>query len=78
MLGTVAVVVVDGNTRAVDGDLLEVGVAAVAVEVRVLVGEKATLEERVVGEVDAADNVGGAELGELATGEDWQGKVGSP
>lgn len=51
----------DGDAGLVDGELFEVG-AAVAVELGVEVGEETALEEGVVGEVDAADDVAGLEL----------------
>lgn len=61
LTGTIAVVVVDGHTGLVDGDLLEVG-AAVTVQLGVEVGEETALEQRVVCEVDTADHVAGLEL----------------
>ena len=62
----VAVVVVDGDDGAVDGELLKVG-AAVAVELRVEVREDAALQQRVLGKVDAPDNVSGLELPRVST-----------
>lgn len=56
LAGAVAVVVVDGHRGPVDGELLEVR-AAVAVQLGVEIGEDASLEERVLGEVDAPDDV---------------------
>lgn len=58
---TVAVVVADGNTRAVDGQLFEVG-AAVAIDLGVEVGEDTSLKERIVCKVDTSDNVTRLEL----------------
>lgn len=51
----------DGDTGPVDGDLLEVG-PAVTVQLGVQIREETALKERVVGEVDAADDVAGLEL----------------
>lgn len=59
--GSVAVVVVDWNTGTVNGELFEVR-SAVAVELCVEVGEESALEERILGEVDAADDMAGLEL----------------
>jgi len=53
---TITIIVVDGHAGLVDGDLLEVR-STVAVNLGVDIGEEATLEEGVVGEVDAADNM---------------------
>lgn len=58
---SVSVVVVDGNDRSVDRELLEVG-AAMTVKLSVEIGEDATLQQRVFGKVDAADNVARLEL----------------
>lgn len=52
----------EGDAGLVDGELFEVR-AAVTVELGVEVGKEAALEEGVVGEVDAADDVAGLELG---------------
>ena len=49
------------NTRAVDGQLFEVG-AVVTVELGIEVGEDTALEERVICEVDAAHDVTRLEL----------------
>lgn len=57
----VAVVVVDGHNGTVDGELLKVGTAVTA-QLGVEVREDAALQKRVLGEVDAADNVAGLEL----------------
>lgn len=59
--GTIAVVVVDRNNGAVDGQLLKVG-AAMAVQLRVEVREDATLQQRVLSEVDTTNDVTGLEL----------------
>lgn len=59
--GSVAVVVVDRNSGTVNRELFEVR-SAVAVELGVEVGEESALEERILGEVDAADDVAGLEL----------------
>lgn len=61
----VTVVVVDWDAGAVDGQLLEVG-AAVAVELSVQVGEETALEERILCEVDTADNVARLELKDIS------------
>ena len=63
---TVAVVVVDGHARLVDGQLFKVG-AAVAVELRVQVGEETALQEGILGEVDASDEVARLELTGVST-----------
>lgn len=63
LTGAVAVVVVHAVAGAIDRELLEVGRAHVAVDLRVCVGEEASVEERVVREVDTADDVAGGELG---------------
>jgi hypothetical protein len=55
---------VNRNARLVDRKLLKVR-AAVAVELRVEVREETALEERVLSEVDAADDVAGLELQQL-------------
>jgi hypothetical protein len=55
---------VDWCAGTVDGELLEVG-TAVAVELSVEVGEETALEKRVLGEVDAADDVARLELRKL-------------
>lgn len=61
LTGTVAVVVVNRHNGAVDRQLLKVG-AAVAVQLRVEVREDAPLQQRILGEVYAADDVAGLEL----------------
>ena len=48
--GTVAVVIVDGDSRTVDGDLLEVG-AAMTVELGVKIRIDTALQQRIVGKV---------------------------
>lgn len=53
---TVAVVVVDRSTRTVDGQLLKVG-TTMAVQLSVQVREDSALQQRILGEVDAADDV---------------------
>ena len=57
----IPIVVVNGDTRHVDGDLLKVG-PAVTVQLCVEVRVDAALKERVLGEVDAADDVAGLKL----------------
>ncbi len=64
----VALHVHDGAARCVDGDLLVVGTAEAA-ELGVDVGEVAALQQRVVGEVDAGDDIGGGEGDLLGLGE---------
>lgn len=49
------------NTRPVDGDLLEVG-PAVSVQLRVQVREKTSLQQGIIGEIDATDDVSRLEL----------------
>lgn len=51
----------DRNTRAVDGDLFEVG-TAMTIQLSVQVGEQTALEQRVIGKVNTADDVAGLEL----------------
>lgn len=62
----IAVVVVNWDAGLVDGQLFEVG-AAVAVQLGVEVGEETALQQRVLGEIDSADDVAGLELVRL----DW-------
>lgn len=59
--GTVTIVVVDRGDGTVDGELLEVG-PAVTAELSIEVREDTSLQQRVFGEVDTADNVAGLEL----------------
>lgn len=61
LASTIAVVVVPRDARLVDGKLLEVG-ATVTVQLRVEVREDAALQERVIREVDTANDVAGLEL----------------
>lgn len=61
LAGAITVVVVDRNARLVDRKLLKVR-PAVAVELRVEVREETPLEERILAEVDAANDVPGLEL----------------
>lgn len=49
------------NTRPVDGDLLEVG-PAVSVQLRVQVREETSLQQGIIGEIDATDDVARLEL----------------
>lgn len=60
----VTVVVVDGLARTVDGDLLEVG-TAVTGQLGVQVGEQTALQQGVIGEVNARNDVTGLELRKL-------------
>lgn len=60
----VTVVVVNGLARTVDGDLLEVG-TAVTGQLSVEVGEETALQQGVVGEVNARNDVTGLELQKL-------------
>jgi hypothetical protein len=68
LAGAITVVVVDGGVRHVDGELLKVG-AAVAVQLGVEIREKAPLQQRVLGKVDAAHDVAGLEHDLLRLGE---------
>jgi hypothetical protein len=52
---------VDRRAGLVNGQLLEVG-TTVTVQLSVEVGEKTALEERVLGEIDTADDMTGLEL----------------
>lgn len=74
LASTVTVVVVDRSTRTVDGQLLKVG-TAVAVQLGVKVGEDATLQQRILGEVDTANNVTRLEHDLLSLGK-VVGRVG--
>lgn len=58
---SIAIVVVDGNARLVNGELFKVG-ATVTVQLSVQVGEQTALQKRVFGEVNTADNVTRLEL----------------
>ena len=71
-LVAVALGVVDRAGRAIDGDLVEVG-AAEARELGVEVREQAALQQRVLREVDARHDVGGAERDLLGLGEEVVG-----
>lgn len=64
----ITVVVVDLCARAVDGKLLEVG-PTVTVELGVEVGEESTLQQRILAEVNAADDVARLEHDLLSLGE---------
>lgn len=66
--GAVTVVVVDRDPRHVDGELFKVG-TAVAVKLRIEVREQATLQQRVLAEVNAAHDVAGLEHGLLRLGK---------
>ena len=57
----ITVVVVDWDSRAVDGKLFKVR-TAMAVQLRIEVGVNTPLQERVVGKVYAADYMGGLKL----------------
>lgn len=57
----ITVIVVDAGDGAVDGQLLKVG-STMTVELGIEVGEDATLEQRVFGEVDTANNMTRLEL----------------
>lgn len=59
----------------VNGELFKVR-SAVAVELCIEVGEESALEERVLGEVDAADDVAGLELYNVRDGIRWSAVVG--
>jgi hypothetical protein len=58
---SIAIVVVDGNARLVNGELFKVG-ATVTVQLSVQVGKQTALQERVFSEVNTADNVTRLEL----------------
>ena len=61
LASAVAVVVMNGDARAVDGNLFKIR-AAMSVELSVQVGEEAALEERILREVDTSNDVAGLEL----------------
>lgn len=56
LTSTITVVVVHTSTWPVDGKLLKVGIA-VPVQLSVEIREDTTLQQRILGEVDASDNV---------------------
>lgn len=58
---SIAVVVVHGNARLVDGELFKVG-ATVTVQLSVQVRKQTALQERVFSEVNTTDNVTRLEL----------------
>ncbi len=68
----VALHVVDRHVGPVDGQLVEVG-AAQPGELGVQVGEQAALQQRVVGDVDAGDQVADVEGDLLGLGEEVRG-----
>ena len=49
------------NARLVDGELLEVG-STMTIELGIEIGEQTALEERIICEIDTADNVTRLEL----------------
>jgi hypothetical protein len=61
---SVAVVVVNWCAGTVDGELFEVG-TAVTVELGVQIGEETALEEGILGEINAADDMTRLELNKL-------------
>lgn len=61
LAGTITVVVVDGNDRAVNGQLLKVG-PSVTVDLGIEVREESTLKQRILREVDTTNDVPGLEL----------------
>ncbi len=69
LLDAVVLVVVDGDDRAVDGDVREIR-AAEAEELGVEVREEPGLQERIVGKIDAWDHVGHHEGDLLCLGEE--------
>jgi hypothetical protein len=77
LASAIAVVIVNGDAWAVDGQLLKVG-TAVSVELSVQVGEQTALEEGILGEVDTSDNVARLELGLLADVDGRQGAADVP
>ena len=58
---TVTVVVMDGDHRPVDGQLLEVR-PTMSVQLGVEVGEDPALQQRILGEVDPPDDMAWLEL----------------
>ena len=60
----VTIIIVNRNTRTIDGELFKVR-PTVTVELGVEVGVDAALQERVVGEINAADDVARLELGDM-------------
>lgn len=61
LASSIAVVVVDRNNRSVDRELLEIR-ASMSVDLRVQVREDTSLQERVLGEINASYNVSRLEL----------------
>lgn len=66
LASSITVIVVNRRQGTVDGELLKVG-TAVTVELSIKVRKDASLQQRVVGEVDTANNVSRLELLELVT-----------
>lgn len=66
LASSISVVVMDGRQGSVDGKLLEVG-TSVTVELGIEVRKDTSLQQRVIGEVDTANNMTGLELQKLAT-----------
>lgn len=64
LASSITVVVVNRRPRTVDGELLKVG-TAVTVELSIKVRKDTSLQQRVIGEVDTANDVARLELLEL-------------
>lgn len=67
MSGSIAVVVVDRNTRTVDWDLFKVG-TTVTIQLSVKIGKYTALEKRILGEVNTTNNVTRLKLSLLVRG----------
>lgn len=63
--GSITVVVMDRRQRTVDGELLKVG-TTVTVELGIKVRKDTSLQQRIFGKVDTANNVARLELSGLA------------
>ena len=70
---SIAVVVVDRDTRTIDWDLFKVG-TTVAIQLSVEVGEQTTLEKRILGKVDTTNNVARLELSTLVGNDSSTGR----
>lgn len=63
--GSITVIVMDRRQRTVDGELLKVG-TTVTVELGIKVRKDTSLQQRIFGKVDTANNVARLELSGLA------------
>jgi hypothetical protein len=61
LTSAITVVVMDRGARLIDGQLLEVGIA-MAVDLGIEIGEDASLEKRIIAEVDTANDMARLEL----------------